>query len=160
MRRLVLVSLLFLPLAELFVIVQVASWIGALPTILLLVGLSVVGVVLVQRTGLGLWQRTRRQLAAGERPGATGVDGLLALLGAVLLAVPGFLTAIAGLVLLVPPVRSALRGPLSDRLARRIGRSRPGTFVYARTSRTYVGDVTPPSRWPGDGQDPPAVGRG
>lgn len=159
MRRLVLVSLLFVPLAELFVIVQVAGWIGALPTILLLVGLSALGVALAQRTGLELWRRTRRMLADGERPGRAGVEGLLALLGAVLLAVPGFLTALVGAVLLVPPVRAALSGPLADRMGRRLQRRRSAIFVAGRRTRTYVGDVTP-SAWRAGRQDPPAVGRG
>ena len=65
---LVLLALLFVvaPIAELYVIVQVAHGIGVPETILLLVAVSVVGAWLAKRQGLGVLRRMQATVAAGQ----------------------------------------------------------------------------------------------
>ncbi len=105
----VLLAILVVMIAEVFVIVQVAHHIGVGWTILLLVVISVSGPWLVRRTGTGVWRRARARLAEGEVPGEEIIDGVLLLAAGVLLTVPGFLTGIAGVLLLFRPVRYVVR---------------------------------------------------
>ncbi len=114
-------ALLFLvvPFVELFLLIQVGQAVGALPTILALVVVSVVGAWLVKREGMGVLRRAREQVQSGRVPGNELVDGVLILFAGALLVTPGFLTDVLGILLLVPPVRVMLRSAASARLARR-----------------------------------------
>lgn len=116
-------ALLFLvvPFVELFLLIQVGQAVGALPTILALVVVSVVGAWLVKREGMGVLRRAREQVQSGRVPGSELVDGVLILFAGALLVTPGFLTDVLGILLLVPPVRVMLRSAASARLARRAG---------------------------------------
>jgi UPF0716 protein FxsA len=114
-------ALLFLvvPFVELFVLIQVGHVIGALPTIGLLVVVSVVGAWLVKREGLGVLRRAQEQVRRGEVPARELVDGALIILAGALMITPGFFTDVFGIALLLPPVRAAVRAAASARLARR-----------------------------------------
>jgi len=108
------------PIVELYVIVQVASEIGALSTIGLLILVSVVGAWLVKLQGLTVLSRLRRDTEAGRDPSGQVVNGALLLLAGLLLLAPGFVSDVLGVALLLPPVR-ALVTPLVLRRARRRG---------------------------------------
>jgi UPF0716 protein FxsA len=114
-------ALLFLvvPFVELFVLIQVGQAIGTLPTVGLLVVVSVVGAWLVKKEGLGVIRRAQEQVRRGQVPGRELVDGVLILLAGALMLTPGFFTDVFGLALMVPPVRAALRAAASAQLARR-----------------------------------------
>ena len=113
-----------LPLVELAVFVQVAQWIGVLDALGLLILVSIVGVFIVRHQGLGVYRRVREQLRAGTVPTVQLVDGLLILIAGVLLILPGFVTSVVGLLLLLPPVRNIghriLRRRFSVRVANRV----------------------------------------
>lgn len=109
---LAVVAFLVIPLIELWVIVEVAGSVGILPTLGLLIAISVAGSLLVRREGLGVWRRARAMWAAGRVPTDDLLDGLLVLAAAALLLTPGFVTDAMGLVLLVPLTRR-LVGSLS-----------------------------------------------
>jgi UPF0716 protein FxsA len=116
-------ALLFLvvPFLELFAILQVGHAIGAFNTIALLVGVSFVGAWLVRREGLGVLRRAQARIEVGDVPGTELVDGVLILVAGTLLLTPGFLSDVIGLLLLLPPVRIALRGSAVRMLRRRAG---------------------------------------
>ena len=120
------------PIVELYVLIQVGQVIGALPTIGLLVLMSVLGAWLVRREGVRAWSRFRRTLGSGRLPTAEVVDGALLMLGGALLLTPGFLSDIVGLLLALPPTRAVVN---------RIVRSR---------TRGFIGIVPAPRR-SGDG---------
>lgn len=116
-------ALLFLvvPFLELYVLIQVGRVVGALPTVGLLLLVSVAGAWLVKREGLGVLRRAQAQLREGRVPTTELVDGVLILFAGALLVTPGFVTDAAGILLLLPPVRLALRTYTRRRLARRAG---------------------------------------
>ncbi|MDP9388292.1 MAG: FxsA family protein [Actinomycetota bacterium] len=113
--------LLFLvvPFLELFVILQVGRTIGALNTVAVLVLVSVAGAWLVKREGLGVLRRAQERVRRGAVPGRELVDGVLILFAGALLLTPGFLTDVVALLLLVPPVRAAVRVAVTRRLRHR-----------------------------------------
>jgi len=108
------------PLAELYVIIQVGQTIGVLVTLALLVLISVVGAWLAKREGLGVLRRIQRSIDAGRVPGTELVDGFLILLAGALMLTPGFLTDILAILLLLPPTRAVVRRQLRRAFARRI----------------------------------------
>ena len=115
------VLFLAVPLAELYVLIQVGQVIGGLETVGLLLLVSVVGAWLAKREGVGVLRRMRAAVNAGRVPGTELVDAFLILLAAALMLTPGFLTDIVAILLLLPPVRAGARRTLRRLLARRIG---------------------------------------
>ncbi|MCY3661892.1 MAG: FxsA family protein [bacterium] len=115
-----LLALLGIPVAEIFFIIRVARDLGIPETIGLLVAVSLVGAWLVRRSGLGVLRQIQERLARGEIPGKELVDGLLILVGGLLMLTPGFLTDAVGLLLLIPPTRLALRALLIRRYGKRL----------------------------------------
>jgi UPF0716 protein FxsA len=117
-----LLVLLFIvvPIAELFVIIQVGEAIGVLQTIALLIVDSVLGSMLMRSQGRMAWRRFNGALAEGRIPHREVLDGALVIFGGALLLTPGFLSDILGLLLLLPPTRVLVRGVVARRLLPRV----------------------------------------
>ena len=115
------VVFLVVPIIELVVIIQVGQVIGPWYTVALLVAISVAGAWLVKREGLGVVRRAQERMAHGAVPGRELVDGVMILFAGALLITPGFLSDVLGVLLLLPPVRAALRGNVTRQLQRRAG---------------------------------------
>ncbi|HEU5251780.1 MAG TPA: FxsA family protein [Solirubrobacterales bacterium] len=103
------------PIAELYVIIQVGQWIGVVPTLVLLLADAVLGSMLLRHEGRSAWRRFNEALAARRFPGREVADGALIIVGGTLLLTPGFITDVFGLFLLLPPTRAIAR-----RLAKRL----------------------------------------
>ena len=105
-----LFALLFvaLPLVELYVLIQVGSAIGAITTVALVVFSAVLGTLLVRHQGLQTLRQARRSIDRGEPPALPILEGGLLVVGGFLLLIPGFLTDVLGLVLLIAPRRRAM----------------------------------------------------
>jgi UPF0716 protein FxsA len=129
-------AFIVVPLAELAVIIAVGDLLGLLPTLLLLLGISVAGAWLAKREGLAAWRRFQLALGEGRVPTAEVADGAMVLLAGALLLTPGFLTDVVAVLLLLAPVRAALRR-LAPRVAAWRLRRRAGRVVIVDgTSRT------------------------
>jgi UPF0716 protein FxsA len=115
-----LLLLIVIPIVELAVIIQVGHVLGVLNTLVLLLVVSMAGAWLLKREGLGVLRRVRQQTEMGVVPGKELVDGALIVLGGALMLTPGFVTDAVGLLLLLPPVRAALRRVVRRRLTRRV----------------------------------------
>lgn len=119
MRLLLVVSFIVVPLIELWIIIQVGELVGAAPTILLLLGVSLAGAWLVRREGTRAWRRFTEALRSGRVPADEVLEGAMVLLGGALLLTPGFATDAVGLLLMVPPVRAVVASTLKRRLGTR-----------------------------------------
>lgn len=146
--------LIVVPIAELYVIVQVGQEIGIFPTLVLLVAVSILGGYLLKREGTATWKRLRQQMAAGKVPTAEATDGALILLGGALLLTPGFLTDVVGLLLVLPvsraAVKSGARKLMGGWIIKRMG---PAGYVGAKVYETQAGRVR--RRRAGEGPTPP-----
>ncbi len=116
---LLLILFIAIPIAELWLIIEIGGAIGVLPTLALLVVDSLVGAALARSQSRTAWERFNRALAEGRVPGKEAFDGAMIILGGALLLTPGFLTDVLGLALLIPPTRAVIRGVLSRQVARR-----------------------------------------
>jgi UPF0716 protein FxsA len=106
-----------IPLAELYVIVEVVGpAIGAPRTILLLAADSLAGAWLMKSQGRAVWARFQETIRAGRMPTREIVDGVLVIFGGAFLITPGFITDVLGFLLLIPFTRALFRGRLQRRL--------------------------------------------
>jgi UPF0716 protein FxsA len=139
-----LLFLLFvlLPIAELWLIIQIGGEIGVLPTLALLIVDSLVGAAVARSQGARAWERFNLALAEGRVPAKEVFDGAMIIMGGALLLTPGFITDIFGLALLLPPSRALIRGFLARLVGRRGAVAfRVAEFGYAR--RPGAGGRTP-----------------
>lgn len=121
-----------LTLLELAVLALAATQVSVLLLILVVAVSSVLGLVLFFRQSTGLIRHSMEDLA-GAAQGVTGQtqvlnkglertlgDRAMKVAGAALLAFPGLLTGLFGGLLMLPPVRSAIRPVIGSRLSRRV----------------------------------------
>jgi UPF0716 protein FxsA len=97
-----------LPLAELTVLIEVGSDIGAIPTIALCLLTAFVGLFLIRLQGLKVIADIQRASLSGQPLVAPMVHGFFLLIAGACLFFPGFLTDAVGGLLLIPPVRIML----------------------------------------------------
>ena len=119
MPLLLLLLFVVLPLAELYVIIQIGQEIGLVWTLILLLADSVAGTLLMKSQGRAAWRRFVEANQAGRIPAREVADGALIILGGAFLLTPGFLTDIIGFLLLIPPTRAIFRKSVVGLFARR-----------------------------------------
>lgn len=105
LARFFLIGLVLLPIVEIALFIKVGQAIGLWPTLALVIGAALLGGALLRQQGLAVLMQLRGNVAAGKLPGQTIADAALIGVAAVLLVLPGFLSDVLGLALLVPPIR-------------------------------------------------------
>lgn len=115
-----LVAFIVVPLAELWVLIQVGQAIGVLPTVLLLLADAVLGTWLFRSQGRKTWQAFREALIERRLPAVEVADGALVVFGGALLLTPGFITDVLGVLCLLPPTRVVLRRSLTGLVGKRL----------------------------------------
>jgi UPF0716 protein FxsA len=122
--RVFLLLLLLFPVLELFVLVKVGMSIGFLPTFLLVVAGSMLGVFVVRIAGVATALSARQSLARGELPAQQMLDGLMMTIGGGLLVLPGFISDVLGLLFLMPFTRRLIVGKVRNRAEAQAARQR------------------------------------
>jgi UPF0716 protein FxsA len=150
---LLVVIFIIVPLAELYVIIQVGNVIGLIPTLVLLLADALLGSMLLRHQGRAAWVRFNRALAENRLPHKEVFDGVLIIFGGALLITPGFITDIFGLVLLIPPTRAIVRG-ISSRIVRRRMAMGATIWTMGRTQRPPGQRPAPGGPGPGGGPRP------
>ncbi|MFE3604094.1 FxsA family membrane protein [Streptomyces sp. NPDC059096] len=131
---------------EIWLLTVVAETAGGFAVLLLLVGGAVLGAVVMKSAGRRAFQNLTATVQRQQNPGAappeapTGSTGNgFLMLGGLLIMIPGLITDVLGLLLLVPPVRTALGRYAERSLERRMRAAGPGTlgdaFQQARMGR-------------------------
>ena len=156
------------PAVELFVMVEVARWIGVGWTLFALVAAALLGSYVMRAAGAAGWRALRGQVAVdattgapaggtvltGRPDGAAAADAALLFLAGLLLFLPGFITDVVGLVLLVPLVRHLVRGATGAWFVRRFTavEGPGGVRLWVRNGSVVRGQVVReaggPGAWP------------
>lgn len=151
LRKWLAAGLLALPLVEIALFVVVSALIGFLPAFALLVGTSVIGALVLRRAGSGRLARLKAAAAGGQIPELRANSGVWTVLGAVLLLLPGFLTDILGVSLMLPPVQRWIGKILRQSIERRSRASgRPAVIDLESGEWRQVADRQLPPERPGD----------
>ena len=121
------------PTAELFLLFEIGDRIGGFETLLLVVFTGIVGARMAQREGLSVIHQIQQDAVNGVTPANKLVEGVMVLLGGVLLITPGVMTDAVGFALIFPWTRRALAGSVKHALSERVsvhgvrvGAPRPG----------------------------------
>lgn len=140
--RLAYLPLVFplLAFAEFLAFVSVAHAIGFLWATLLLAASSAAGVLLLRREGIRGFRAFQEATRDGRPPAAEVTNSLIGLGGALLLALPGFITGVAGIVLLLPPSRFLARRAVERLASRRLGGAATGDLFGPRRVRVHQSD--------------------
>lgn len=141
MPGLLVVAFIVVPIAEIYVIVQLGHVLGLPLTLALLLVDSVLGAVLAKREGMRAWRALRAVLGTGRVPGRELADAALVLVGGVLLLTPGFLSDVLGFFLVLPPTRAVARGLLLRIVVRRMRPQRRARRRFRPAGRTIDGEV-------------------
>ena len=110
-----LIIFMLVPIIEMWILIEVGGWIGALPTIGLVVLTATLGLSLLKRQGLSTLMSARRKMDEGSIPASELVSGVMIGVGGALLLTPGFVTDAIGFALLMPQTRQWLLIKLIDR---------------------------------------------
>jgi UPF0716 protein FxsA len=98
------------PLLELAVLIEVGKAIGFWPTLGLLILSAIAGVMVIRQQGISMVGRMFETIGRGGLAFVSMVNGYFVILAGCLLIVPGFITDVLGLALLVPPLRQLILG--------------------------------------------------
>lgn len=121
-----LVLFVTIPLAELFLLIEVGGWIGALPTIGLCLLTAMLGAALLRQQGLQTFARARSNLDRGSLPAMEMLEGVALIAGGALLLTPGLVTDVIGFLCLIPFTRHWLVRLALARMAVRVNPAGPG----------------------------------
>ena len=108
------------PLVELYLLIRLGTYIGAVDTIAIVIGTGVAGGLLAKSQGLAVLDRMREELNQGRLPAESLLDGLLILIAGAMLVTPGLLTDGLGLLLLIPWSRQAIKSWLKRKMQEKI----------------------------------------
>ncbi len=149
-------ALVLLAAAEIYVIVAIAHLVGWALTVVLLAASTVAGLWLVRIQGRRAWGALRSAVASGVAPGRELGDAALIVAGGALIAVPGFLTGVLGVLTVAPYTRSLARRLFGLVFLRRAAGA--GLRMGSRASGAPAGGRAEPA--PGAPQAAPKIIRG
>ncbi len=109
-----------LPLTELYILLEIGSYLGARNTILLIVITGVLGAIMARLEGIRTVRQIAKNLSEGIVPAEELMDGVLIFIAGVVLVTPGVITDVAGLLLLFPYTRNIFKRWLRKKFDRMV----------------------------------------
>ena len=101
----ILVSIVILPLIEIFVFIEFGNLWGFWLTVGAIFSTAFLGCLIVRHQGLAVIRKTQQEIALGYAPAENLIVGACLLFAAMLLVIPGFVTDLIGFLLLIPIFR-------------------------------------------------------
>ncbi len=118
------------PLIEIYVLIKVGQHIGALDTIMLVLFTGIFGAWMARSQGLLVLKKIQTDLQSGQLPADSLTDGLIILIGGVLLITPGIITDCTGLLLLFPQSRKVFKKLLTSQFKKYISKNNVYTNIH------------------------------
>jgi UPF0716 protein FxsA len=111
----IFLSIILVPIVEIYVLIKVGSQIGAITTILLIFVTAIIGIYYAKYEGLNTLRSGFVQLNKNEIPAFEVLSSAAIAFAALLLIVPGFVTDFFGFLLIFPPSRKILFKKFSEK---------------------------------------------
>jgi len=111
----ILLSIILVPIIEIYLLIKIGSQIGAMTTILLIFTTAIIGIYYAKYEGLNTLRSGFSQLSKNETPAYEVISGAAIAFAALLLIIPGFLTDVIGFLLIFPISRKLIFGKFSER---------------------------------------------
>ena len=113
-----LISIILVPIIEIYLFIKIGSQIGAFSTIFLIFLTAVVGIVYARYEGLNTLRSGFSQLVKNELPAYEIISGAAIAFSALLLIIPGFATDALGFLILIPITRKFLFKKFSKNISK------------------------------------------
>lgn len=97
------------PIIEIYILIKIGSYFGAITSILLVLITGFLGAYLAKIQGLNTLFRIQESMQEGRIPSSELIDAVLILLAGFLLLTPGFLTDLFGFLLLIQITRNLVK---------------------------------------------------
>ena len=107
-----LLFFIFIPIIELYLLIQLGSRIGFAPTLGLIVLTGILGASLARQQGLSTLARIQNELKNGRPPTDELIEGAMIVVGGIVLLTPGILTDLFGFALMLPKFRKSIASSL------------------------------------------------
>ena len=111
----VLLSIILIPILEIYLFIKIGSLIGAFNTILLVFITAIIGVYYAKYEGLNTIRSGFMQIIKNQVPAYEIISGAAIAFAALLLIIPGFATDFLGFLLIFPITRKLIFGNLSNK---------------------------------------------
>tara|TARA_B100000212_G_scaffold2858_1_gene2090 strand:+ start:33 stop:416 length:384 start_codon:yes stop_codon:yes gene_type:complete len=103
-----IIFFLILPIIEIWALIKLGSYFGFLGTLTLIIGTAVIGIYIARQQGLGIIFSLQSKLAQGRQALPEIIEGIALLLGALFFIIPGAVTDLFGIILIIPNLRRYL----------------------------------------------------
>ena len=123
----ILLSLILIPVVEIYLLIKIGSQIGAVTTIILIFTTAVVGIYYAKYEGLNTLRSGFSQLSKNETPAYEVISGAAIAFAALLLIIPGFATDTIGFLIIFPITRKFLFTTFSKRFSKK--RPKKNNFI-------------------------------
>ena len=108
-----ILSIILVPIIEIYLFIKIGSQIGAFSTILLIFITAITGIIYARYEGLNTLRSGFSQMIKNELPAYEMISGAAIAFGALLLIIPGFATDTLGFLIIFPLTRKLIFGKIS-----------------------------------------------
>ena len=121
----VLITIILVPIIEIYLFIKIGGQIGAFNTISLIFITAVIGIIYARYEGLNTLTSGFSQLVKNELPAYEIISGAAIAFAALLLIIPGFATDVLGFLLIFPLTRKIIFGRFADKFNNEKKNKRP-----------------------------------
>ena len=115
----VLLSIILVPIVEIYLFIKIGAKIGAFTTILLIFITAITGIIYARYEGLNTLRSAYSQIIKQETPAYEIISGAAIAFAALLLIIPGFATDIIGFLIILPVTRKLILGKVSTKIKKK-----------------------------------------
>ena len=115
----VLLSIILVPIIEIYLFIKIGAKIGAFSTILLIFITAITGIIYARYEGLNTLRSAYSQIIKQETPAYEIISGAAIAFAALLLIIPGFATDIIGFLIIFPITRKLILGKVSSKIKKK-----------------------------------------
>ncbi len=112
-------SIVLVPILEIYLFIKIGAQIGAFNTILLIFVTAITGVIYARYEGLNTLRSAYSQIIKQEMPAYEIISGAAITFAALLLIIPGFATDIIGFLIILPITRKLILGKISEKIKKK-----------------------------------------
>ena len=125
----VLLTIILIPVIEIFLFIKICSQIGAITTILLIFSTAIIGVYYAKYEGLNTLKSGFTQISKNIPPTYEMISGAAIAFAALLLIIPGFATDILGFLILFPISRNFFLEKFFDKFKKQENKTKKNNFI-------------------------------
>ena len=108
--------MIVLPVLEIWILIKLGGYFGAIGTLALIIGTAGVGILIAKHQGLGILFNLQSKFSQGKQALHGVLEGVALLVGAFFFMVPGAITDLAGICLIIPQLRRLIIRTALDKI--------------------------------------------